>query len=67
MDLFGGCSTKRRVQWMCKCADSYLQGEVCMGKGDALDLCRLSCFSVPFAPSVAKTICKEGDAPASSV
>lgn len=66
-DLFGGPSTKCREQWICKCADAYLREEVCIGKGDALDLHKLSCFSVPSAPSIAKTVCKEGDAPASSV
>lgn len=39
---------------MCKCAHSYLRGEVYIGNGDVLDLHGLSCLSVPFAPSVAK-------------
>lgn len=42
---------------MCKCCYSSLRGEIHIGKGD---LHRFSCFSVPFAPSVAKTLCKEG-------
>lgn len=38
-----------------------------IGKGDALDLHKLSCFSVPLFCGVAKPVCKEGDTPAFSV
>lgn len=60
MDLFEECSTKQKVQWICKCTDSYLKGEVCIGEGDALDLHSLSWFSVPFAPSIARPYAKRG-------